>query len=316
MSVREVLQRFRMLTEEERRRARLLQHLIISFLVFSIVTLPLFSYVMGLIWRYVVIGVFLLGTLLPVYLLLRKGHVRLASWILVFNLQLLAVAIILTSGGVKSPGFAAFLIIIFFAGLLLGGRAAALIALLSTLSFFFIWLIERWLPEPAYRHDDLFYLTYASFLFFLTYFIHDFSDRIMRRTVERLRREVSVRRLAEERYRSVIAALDEGIVVQDRQGVIIAHNRRAEEILGMTAGEAVPCLPFFFLIWTASRILTIPWGMMWATGFCQLLQIAFERFCVQTIPFAVPAEMNFLCCFRILLKQQMRAMSPIRYSLP
>lgn len=233
------MQRFRLLTEEDRRRARLLQRVIISLVVFSMLMLPMLSYVTGLVWRYVVIGVFILGPLLPVSLLVRKGQVTIASWILVLNLLLLAVAISLTSGGVKSPGFAAFFIIIFFAGLLLGGRVAALIAFLATLSGLFMWLIERWgmLPEPVYRHGDFVFLIFASILFFLTYFVHDFSDRFMRRTVDRLRSEVSVRRLAEERYRSVIAALDEGIVVQDRQGIITAHNRRAEEILGMTDDE-------------------------------------------------------------------------------
>ena len=61
----------------------------------------------------------------------------------------------------------------------------------------------------------------------------------MRRTWDRLRSEVSVRRLAEERYRSVIAAFDEGIVVQDRQEIITAQNRCAEEILGMTDDEMI-----------------------------------------------------------------------------
>jgi PAS domain S-box-containing protein len=42
---------------------------------------------------------------------------------------------------------------------------------------------------------------------------------------------------SERRYRSMINALGEGIVFQQQDGKIIANNRRAEEILGLTAAQ-------------------------------------------------------------------------------
>ncbi|WP_437592840.1 PAS domain S-box protein [Sorangium sp. So ce1000] len=48
--------------------------------------------------------------------------------------------------------------------------------------------------------------------------------------------EAALRR-SEERYRSVIAALDEGIVLQDASGAIEACNASAERILGLTCAE-------------------------------------------------------------------------------
>ena len=52
------------------------------------------------------------------------------------------------------------------------------------------------------------------------------------------RRAEQALRHSEERFRSVIAALDEGIVVQDADGVIQACNTAAERILG-TSAEAM-----------------------------------------------------------------------------
>jgi PAS domain S-box-containing protein len=49
------------------------------------------------------------------------------------------------------------------------------------------------------------------------------------------RRAEQALRHSEERFRSVIAALDEGIVVQDADGIIQACNEAAERILGTTA---------------------------------------------------------------------------------
>ncbi len=44
-------------------------------------------------------------------------------------------------------------------------------------------------------------------------------------------------RVSEERYRSVVTAMAEGVVVQDANGAILACNPRAEQILGLTVAE-------------------------------------------------------------------------------
>lgn len=46
-----------------------------------------------------------------------------------------------------------------------------------------------------------------------------------------------VLRLSEERYRALVAALAEGVVLQDEDGAIIASNQRASEILGLTEDQ-------------------------------------------------------------------------------
>ena len=59
-----------------------------------------------------------------------------------------------------------------------------------------------------------------------------FAERRLHRELERERRELAA---SEARYRGVIAALDEGVVVQDARGTIIAVNQAAERILGLPA---------------------------------------------------------------------------------
>ena len=59
---------------------------------------------------------------------------------------------------------------------------------------------------------------------------------INRDITERKRAEEELRR-SEERYRSIVAAIAEGVVVQQADGKIIACNRSAERILGVPADE-------------------------------------------------------------------------------
>ncbi|MEO6576577.1 MAG: PAS domain S-box protein, partial [Polyangiaceae bacterium] len=58
--------------------------------------------------------------------------------------------------------------------------------------------------------------------------------RFLKRALEKRSTAMSEVRASEERYRTVIAALDEGLVVQDHTGKVTEMNPRAGEILGMT----------------------------------------------------------------------------------
>jgi PAS domain S-box-containing protein len=57
------------------------------------------------------------------------------------------------------------------------------------------------------------------------------------RELARLRRELVALQATEARYRSMIAAMTEGVVVQNAAGVIIECNAAAEQILGLTRDQ-------------------------------------------------------------------------------
>lgn len=51
------------------------------------------------------------------------------------------------------------------------------------------------------------------------------------------RRAEEALRASEERYRSVVEALDDGVVMQDADGRVVAFNKSAERILGLSADQ-------------------------------------------------------------------------------
>ena len=65
------------------------------------------------------------------------------------------------------------------------------------------------------------------------------ANQTLRKTNAELQSALTSVREGEERYRSVILALDEGILVQDSEGVVRACNPSAERILGLPAGQLV-----------------------------------------------------------------------------
>jgi two-component system sensor histidine kinase UhpB len=67
--------------------------------------------------------------------------------------------------------------------------------------------------------------------------------RALDEAVERKRRHQAeiARRESEDRFRSVVAAMAEGVVVRDRDGKIVASNAAASRILGLTEEELRSC---------------------------------------------------------------------------
>jgi diguanylate cyclase (GGDEF)-like protein/PAS domain S-box-containing protein len=65
---------------------------------------------------------------------------------------------------------------------------------------------------------------------------------IMSRDISERRRMEAERRFVEQRYTTVVATLEEGVVVIDRNGVVESVNEAALRIVGMTADEVAPGL--------------------------------------------------------------------------
>lgn len=63
------------------------------------------------------------------------------------------------------------------------------------------------------------------------------NSELLRNLIQQNSRVTRRLKESEERYKSVVSAMAEGVVVQDRQGSIITHNRSAEVILGLSADQ-------------------------------------------------------------------------------
>ena len=57
------------------------------------------------------------------------------------------------------------------------------------------------------------------------------------RDLSEQRRTEDALRVSEERYRQVVEALDDGVVMQDADGHLLAFNKSAERILGLSAAQ-------------------------------------------------------------------------------
>lgn len=76
-------------------------------------------------------AVMVAGIMLVVWITMRRGHVRPASYIALVGIFLVLVVATITGGGVRASGFGAFPVLIIFSSLLLGSKAAFLVSLLS-----------------------------------------------------------------------------------------------------------------------------------------------------------------------------------------
>jgi signal transduction histidine kinase len=86
-----------------------------------------------------------------VLLLLRSRRVKLACWVALSGAWLIQLAVAVTGGGVRTPGFGGMIVIVLVAGLLLGQRAAFVVAALSISSGLVLMLAEMMgmLPAPS-----------------------------------------------------------------------------------------------------------------------------------------------------------------------
>jgi diguanylate cyclase (GGDEF)-like protein len=101
------------------------------------------------------------------YLLLRRGHIRLVGWLFALSLFAAYTLVLPVFGGPRNPAAAGYLIIVVLAGLASSGRSAALYALLSALALLAMHFADQaglWqaLAEPGTTIEAL--LLYSGFL--------------------------------------------------------------------------------------------------------------------------------------------------------
>jgi len=178
--------------------------------------------------------------------LIRRGKLVLGSGLAVAALWLIVTVMAYTGGGVRAPSFAGYMLVTFLASIVFGGRGIALVAAasgLSGLGMVYLDGIGR-LPTSAYQTTPAtVWLTIISFMTLIS-LLQYFSSQVTRRSLARANDELEERnradqalRESEARYRGVVSALAEGILVYGMDGTIVDYNASAQTILDLPEGS-------------------------------------------------------------------------------
>jgi signal transduction histidine kinase len=133
-----------------------------------------------------------------IQVLMRRGHVALASALFVVGMWLVFTVAMLTGRGVQDNAFHGYVVVALIAGLLLGGRAALAFALASALAglaavYCGTLLPPRQLPADTalgeWAIHTLYVFAAAAVLHLATHSIRDALQRVRRELVERQRAE-------------------------------------------------------------------------------------------------------------------------------
>lgn len=221
--------------------ARLLFIILWTLMFFMLVTLFLPIALPETIWR-VLLLILIAETWGSALLILnRRGHVRLASNLLIITVWGLSTAIALTTGGIHSHSVALYLIIVFIAGLLLGGKAGAIAAVGCSLTELGLVFIEKVgaLPSQMVFHTAVTLwmnnTVYMSFIVGLQYL----ASQTILKSLQQAHQELDERRRVEKafqeseaKYKLLVDFLPIAIIEIDNQGNVTSFNRSSLEFFG------------------------------------------------------------------------------------
>ena len=118
--------------EDQTRIAGFLYSIILTLgagaILYILIALTFFSSTPPLLVLVVAFAIIFLSVL---YILTRRGHLRLVSVLLIAGLWLIQTAAVYIDGGVSSPTFVSYVIIIIIASVVFGGQAGVVIAIMS-----------------------------------------------------------------------------------------------------------------------------------------------------------------------------------------
>jgi len=248
--------------EEKTRVAGLLN--IISIVIFG--CLLLVCIVSPFLFQEPTIGIVIaILTAIPIFsiwILVRKGHVYLASQLFVFGFFLLDTILITLTGGIHSGVLLGYVAVAVLAGLLLGRRPAIILMIVMAISALGMVFSEAngILPEPVIYIDDLArWLSLllnialaATLLDLATTSLNKALDRARRgeialaetnielkkENLERKRTENELRQL-KEFNENIVLSVAETIIIEDENGYLTFANPRIEKLLGYSPDELI-----------------------------------------------------------------------------
>ena len=184
--------------------------------------------------------------LTALYMLTRRGHLRLVSILLVSGLWLIQTAAVYIDGGVSSPTFASYVIIIIIASVVFGGQIGVIVAIMSAATGIMLLIAESQglLPDPAHSttagwatHSMLFVLTAAL----LALFNRDLKSALdnARQSAQTIRAREEALRESEVKYRSLVERIPAIIytAAMDETKTRLYVSPQVKRILGFTQEE-------------------------------------------------------------------------------
>ena len=196
--------------------------MLLPYLMFTVLRVPVLA---GRALVQTVAGVSINVALMA---LLRKGAVRLASILQVGTIFTFMTVIAATRSGIESPayqlGYALTLVI---AGVLIGLRGAVLVTL-AALGCGLV-LQSRGSPDPAAVTQRTSIWISSCVMFPILAVLQYLASRTVRDALERAS-------LGEQKFRLLVEASFEGIIVHD-QGIIVEANQRFAELFGFARAQ-------------------------------------------------------------------------------
>jgi PAS domain S-box-containing protein len=184
--------------------------------------------------------------LMALYILTRRGHLRLVSILLVVGLWLIQTSAVYIDGGVSSPTFASYAIVIIITSVIFGGQAGIIVAILSAAAGVGLIIAEAQglLPNPSHSitagwatHSMLFVLTAAL----LALFNRDLKSALdnARQSAQTIRAREEALRESEAKYRTLVERIPAIIYTarMDETKTRLYVSPQVERILGFTQDE-------------------------------------------------------------------------------
>jgi PAS domain-containing protein len=183
-----------------------------------------------------------MGVSLLVWLIMKRGHLWVASITLVIGISLVVAVTVITAGGIEATEYGAFIVPILFSGLLLGWRATAALATVSIL--FGAALVQADLrsliPEPV-RYEPAIIWIIHSLYFILSGVFLTLALQWINQALANTRRELTERRQVEDdllQFRRVMDEISDAMFMIDPQtSHYIGFNKSAYQCLGYSRDE-------------------------------------------------------------------------------
>ncbi len=194
-----------------------------------------------------------LGVSFIVYWLCYKGKFTQASWVYISGMWIVFTVGAFTNGGVRSPGYIAYLVGILLAGVMISLRVAILFSLLSMVSGYFMVVgmqngaivgmppaLGVWIPV------SLLYFFIVMLTYYATHNINLALVRARAELEERKRAERSLRG-SEARYKRLLEEVWDVVYTLSLDGRILSLNPAFEELTGHPVDDWIgkSVLPLF-----------------------------------------------------------------------